>query len=61
MEAGFLNHCGSERGGQRAAVAYSLIQTCRLNDVDQQAWLADILAHIADQPVSRLRRIDTSS
>jgi hypothetical protein len=26
--------CGSDRGGQRAAVAYSLIQTCRLDDVD---------------------------
>lgn len=46
--------CGSDRGGQRAAVAYSLIQTCRLNDVDPQAWLADILARIADHPVSRL-------
>ncbi len=46
--------CGSDRGGLRAAVAYSLIQTCRLNDVDPQAWLADILARIADHPVSRL-------
>ncbi|HEX6610354.1 MAG TPA: IS66 family transposase [Hyphomicrobiaceae bacterium] len=46
--------CGSDRGGQRAAVAYSLIQTCRLNDVDPQAWLADVLARIADHPVSRL-------
>ena len=46
--------CGSDRGGQRAAVAYSLIQTCRLNDVDPQAWLADILARTADHPVSRL-------
>jgi transposase len=46
--------CGSDRGGQRAAVAYSLIQTCRLNEVDPQAWLADVLARIADHPVSRL-------
>lgn len=46
--------CGSDRGGQRAAVAYSLIQTCRLNDVDPQAWLADVLARIANHPVSRL-------
>lgn len=44
----------SDRGGQRAAVAYSLIQTCRLNDVGPQAWLADVLARIADHPVSRL-------
>lgn len=46
--------CGSDRGGQRAAIVYSLIQTCRLNDVDPQAWLADVLARIAECPVSRL-------
>ena len=46
--------CGSDRGGQRAAVLYTLIQTARLNDVDPQAWLADVLARIADHPVARL-------
>ena len=46
--------CGSDRGGQRAAVLYTLIQTARLNDIDPQAWLADVLARIADLPVSRL-------
>jgi len=46
--------CGSDRGGQRAAILYTLIQTARLNDVDPQAWLADVLARIADHPVSRL-------
>ncbi|MBB3359560.1 hypothetical protein FHT60_003551 [Novosphingobium sp. BK486] len=42
------------RGGRRAAIVYSLIQTCKLNDVDPQAWLADVLARIAECPVSRL-------
>jgi transposase len=46
--------CGSDRGGQRAAIVYSLIQTCRLNDIDPQAWLADVLARIADFPLSKL-------
>ncbi|WP_188773145.1 IS66 family transposase [Novosphingobium endophyticum] len=46
--------CGSDRGGQRAAIAYSLIQTARLNNVDPQAWLADVLARIAEHPVNRL-------
>jgi transposase len=46
--------CGSDRGGQRAAVLYTLIQTARLNDVDPQAWLADVLARIADHPINRL-------
>lgn len=49
--------CGSDRGGQRAAVLYTLIQTARLNDVDPQAWLADVLARIADHPVRQLNQL----
>jgi transposase len=46
--------CGSDRGGDRAAVMYSLIVTAKMNDVDPQAWLADVLARIAGHPVKRL-------
>ena len=46
--------CGSDRGGQRAAVLYSLIVTAKMNDVDPQAWLADVLARIAEHPARRL-------
>ena len=46
--------CGSDRGGARAAVLYSLIVTAKLNDVDPQAWLADVLAGIAGHPVQQL-------
>ena len=45
---------GSERGADRAAVMYTLIMTAKLNDVDPQAWLADVLARIADHPAHRL-------
>jgi len=45
---------GSERGADRAAVMATLIMTAKLNDVDPQAWLADVLARIADIPQSRL-------
>jgi len=45
---------GSDRGGQRAAMMYSLIMTCKMNDVDPQAWLADVLARIADHPAHKL-------
>jgi transposase len=45
---------GSDRGGRRAAAMYSLIVTAKLNDVDPQAWLADVLARIADHPANRL-------
>jgi transposase len=46
--------CGSDRGGQRAAVLYSLIASAKLNDIDPQAWLADILARIAAHPAQRI-------
>ena len=45
---------GSDRGGERAALLYGLIVTAKLNDVDPQAWLADVLARIAANPVNRL-------
>lgn len=48
---------GSDRGGQRAAAMYSLIVTCKLNDVDPQAWLADVLARIADHPAQKLNEL----
>ena len=45
---------GSDRGGQRAAFFNSLIVTAKLNDVDPQAWLADVLGRIASHPAQRL-------
>lgn len=48
---------GSDRGGERAAAVYSLILTVKLNDVDPRAWLADVLARIADHPASRLHEL----
>ena len=46
--------CGSDRGGMRAAAMYSLIVTAKMNGVDPQAWLTDVLARIAEHPVQRL-------
>ncbi len=48
---------GSDRGGQRAAFMYSLIVTAKLNNIDPQAWLADVLARIADLPQHRLAEL----
>ncbi len=45
---------GSERGADRAAAVTTLIMTAKLNDVDPLAWLADVLARIADLPQNRL-------
>ena len=49
--------CGSDSGGQRAAVIYTLIETYKLNDVDPRAWLADVLARIADHPAKRIAEL----
>ena len=48
---------GSDRGGERAAVMYSLIVTAKMNDIDPQAWLADVLARIADHPARELDQL----
>ena len=48
---------GSEREAARAALMYTLIQTAKLNDVDPQAWLADVLARIADMPQTKLAEL----
>ena len=45
---------GSDRDGERAAAIYTLIATAKLNGVDPQAWLADVLRRIADHPASQL-------
>ena len=45
---------GSDRGGRRAAAMYSLIVTAKMNDVDPQAWLADVLARLQDHPAKRI-------
>jgi transposase len=48
---------GSDRGGERAAMLYSLIQTCRLNDVDPLVWLTDVLTRIAELPQGRVHEL----
>jgi hypothetical protein len=45
---------GSDPGGQRAAAMYSLIVAAKMNNVDPQAWLADVLARIAEHPAHRI-------
>src|SRR6202045_1877316 len=46
--------CGSDRGGERAAVMYSLIVRAKMNDIDPQALLADVLGRIAEHPAQKL-------
>ena len=48
---------GSDVGGHRAAAVYTLIETCKMNDVDPQAWLADVLARLPDHPANKLNEL----
>jgi len=48
---------GSDAGGERAAVIYSLIGTAKLNGLDPEAYLRDVLTRIADYPVSRIQEL----
>ncbi len=45
---------GSKGGGEAAAIAYTLIETAKLNSVDPQAWLTWVLAKITDHKITRL-------
>ena len=45
---------GSDEGGHRAAAIYTMIETCKLNDVDPRAWLADVLARLPEHPISKI-------
>ena len=45
---------GSEAGGHSAAIAYTLIETCKMNKVNPEAWLAWVLTKIQDHPVTKM-------
>ena len=47
---------GSDRGGERAATLYSLIGTAKLNNLDPESYLRDVLSRLPDHPISRNRR-----
>lgn len=50
-------HFGSDAGGERAAVIYSLIGTCKLNGINPQAYLRHVLERIADHPINRVAEL----
>ena len=48
---------GSDAGGERAAAIYSLIGTAKLNGIDPEAYLRDVLSRIADHPINRIEEL----
>jgi transposase len=48
---------GSDKGGERAAAIYSLIETAKLNGLDPEAWLRDVLTRIAGHPINRVAEL----
>ena len=49
--------CGSDSGGVRAAAFYTLVRTARLNGVEPEAWLTDVIARIGSHPINRLTEL----
>ncbi|BBZ97128.1 hypothetical protein BRDID11004_19590 [Bradyrhizobium diazoefficiens] len=48
---------GSDEGGRRAAAIYTLVASAKLNDIDPQAWLADVLDRLPDRPAKRIHEL----
>jgi len=48
---------GSDAGGERAAAAYTLIETAKLNGLDPEAYLRDVIGRIADHPINRIAQL----
>ena len=48
---------GSDAGGERAAAIYSLVGTAKLNDLDPEAYLRNVLSRIADHPINRIEEL----
>ena len=48
---------GSASGGRAGAIAYTLIETAKLNDVDPQTWLARVLDRIPDYKINRIHEL----
>jgi transposase len=48
---------GSDSGGERAAAIYGLIGTAKLNDLDPEAYLREVLTRIADHPINRINEL----
>ena len=47
----------SDAGGERAAAIYTLIETAKLNGLDPEAYLRDVLDRIADHPINRIAEL----
>jgi len=48
---------GSDTSGERAAIIYSLIETCKLNHIDPQRYLHYVLERIAEHPINRIEEL----
>jgi transposase len=49
--------CGSDTGGERAAAIYGLIGTAKLNGLNPEAYLREVLSRIADHPINRIEEL----
>ena len=48
---------GSDTGGERAATIYTIIETAKMNDLEPEAYLRDIITRIADHPMKQIAEL----
>ena len=48
---------GSDSGGERAAIIYALIETCKLNKIDPHSYLQYVIERIADHPINKIDQL----
>ncbi|MFT4465637.1 MAG: transposase domain-containing protein, partial [Sodalis sp. (in: enterobacteria)] len=48
---------GSDSAGDRAALMYTLIGSCKLNGVEPEAYLRHVLAIIVDHPINKIKEL----
>ena len=48
---------GSDSGGERAAIIYALIETCKLNNIDPHSYLQYVIERIADHPINKIDQL----
>ena len=46
--------CGSDAGGQRAVCLYTIVETAKMNGINPQVYLTDILGRIANHPIQKI-------
>jgi hypothetical protein len=57
LALGRKNFAGSDAGGERAAIFYTLIRTAKLNGIEPEAYLREVLTRIGEHPINAIEAL----